>query len=782
VKETSKAMQQALQPTQDRDWLLVEQGYDPRRERSIESRFTVSNGFLGVRGSRAISRGPSWVSWMHTLRWASWPRTYVAGLFDTPNTEPAVPALVPVADWLRLRVLLNGKALLQRSGDTIYYRRTLDMRRGLMLTEWRQRNPAGIVATATTLRLVSLADRSLGLQLVRLEVELGDTEVAVDARFDEVGAGLDPVRLEQDLGVWRTEQSGKNLAIACTAALQLDGTELTPHTPTPFRWSWNWASAPGQSASFHRMIAVVRNESGEDPGRSARDALDRAKRIGWRGVLAEHDAAWAERWRLSDLRITGDCAAERALRFAIYHLNGAANPADERVSIGARALTGDAYLGHVFWDTEIYVLPFYVATWPEAARALLMYRYHTLPGARAKAVRMGWRGAMYAWESTDTGEETTPERLIGLNGDLIEVLCGTQEQHITADIAYAIWQYWEATGDDLFMVDAGAEILLETARFWAGRAGSPEADGCRHIRGVIGPDEYHEHIDDSAYTNVMARWNIRRGIEMAALLRDRWPGRWAELSKQLGLDDTELRQWSEAAETLFTGFAPASGLFEQFAGFFDLEEVDLSRYADRTVPLDVILGRERTQRSQVVKQADIVALLALLPEECDARARLTNFQYYEPRCGHGSSLSRGMHALAAARLGEMDIAIRYFQETAATDLADISDGSAGGVHIAALGGLWQAAVFGFGGLALRAEALGLDPCLPPAWRTLGFHAHWRGRLVRIKIDQDADEISVDLVTGEPMPLVIRGQRHTLQAGDAFRARYGISDVSGGRNR
>ena len=213
------------------------------------------------------------------------------------------------------------------------------MRRGLMLTEWRQRNPAGIVATATTLRLVSLADRSLGLQLVRLEVELGDTEVAVDARFDEVGAGLDPVRLEQDLGVWRTEQSGKNLAIACTAALQLDGTELTPHTPT------------GQSASFHRIIAVVRNESGEDPGRSARDALDRAKRIGWRGVLAEHDAAWAERWRLSDLRITGDCAAERALRFAIYHLNGAANPADERVSIGARALTGDAYLGHVFFDT-----------------------------------------------------------------------------------------------------------------------------------------------------------------------------------------------------------------------------------------------------------------------------------------------------------------------------------------------------------------------------------------------------------------------------------------------
>ena len=432
----------ALEPTSDPDWLLVEQGYDPLRESSVEARFAVSNGFLGVRASRAISRGPTWVSWLHTLRWASWPRTYVAGLFDTPNTEPPVPALVPVADWLRLRVQLNGRALLQRAGDTLGYRRILDMRRGVMLTEWRQRDPDGIVVKATTLRLVSLADRALGLQLVRLEVEQGHADVKVDARFDEAGAGLDPVLVEQDFGVWRTEQSGRTLAIACAASLQVSEAELPPCALSPFRWSWNWTSPPGRAATFQRLIAVARCDSAsEDPGPETRRALDGAKRIGWRGVLAEHEAAWASRWDLSDIAIEGDSDAERALRFAIYHLNSAANPADERVSIGARALTGDAYLGHVFWDTEIYVLPFYIATWPEAARALLMYRYHTLAGARAKATRMGWRGAMYAWESTDTGEETTPERLIGPNGVLIQVLCGTQEQHITADVAYAVWQY-----------------------------------------------------------------------------------------------------------------------------------------------------------------------------------------------------------------------------------------------------------------------------------------------------------------------------------------------------
>jgi trehalose/maltose hydrolase-like predicted phosphorylase len=172
----------------------------------------------------------------------------------------------------------------------------------------------------------------------------------------------------------------------------------------------------------------------------------------------------------------------------------------------------------VFWDTEIFLLPFYVLTWPEAARALLMYRFRTLDAARAKAARMGWRGALYAWESADSGAETTPEQVIGPDRRVVDVLSGRQEQHISADVAYAVWQYWQATGDEAFLLDAGAEILLETARFWSSRA-QPEADGSRHIRGVIGPDEYHEHIDDNAFTNVMARWNIRRALDVAALLR-----------------------------------------------------------------------------------------------------------------------------------------------------------------------------------------------------------------------------------------------------------------------
>jgi trehalose/maltose hydrolase-like predicted phosphorylase len=222
-----------------------------------------------------------------------------------------------------------------------------------------------------------------------------------------------------------------------------------------------------------------------------------------------------------------------------------------------------------------------------------MYRYHTLPGARAKADAMGYKGALYAWESADTGEETTPEQVVGPGGEMIDILTGRMEQHISADIAYAVWQYWRATGDDGFFINAGAEILLETARFWASRA-MPEADGKRHIRHVIGPDEYHEDVDDNAFTNVMARWNIARGLEAIEVMRARWPDGAAALCERLALGELELADWRDTVERIATGRDPATGLYEQFAGFYKLEPLDLSLYADRKMPIDVVIGRERT--------------------------------------------------------------------------------------------------------------------------------------------------------------------------------------------
>jgi trehalose/maltose hydrolase-like predicted phosphorylase len=748
-----ETMDQALRPTDDAEWVIVENGYDPLRESVLESRFAISNGFLGVRGARATTRG---------ARWIVPARTYVAGLFDTTGAPGAVSGLAPAADWLNVRILVDGRPLVQHPGDVASHVITLDLKRGALLTEWRPPHGRGLGVRLRTSRLVSLSERAIGMQLIQLKMEEGDAEITLEATFEGADIGLASIELEQDAGVWRTQHSGLELAMASAAALWVDGADRAPTTLGQFKWSWTWKSHPGQLVDFERLVAVTRSAAeSPHPAVVARKALAASHHPGWRGVLAEHEAAWAGRWRSSDVRVDGDAEAQRALRFALYHLNSAANPDDDQVSIGARALTGDDYLGHVFWDTEIYLLPFYTLTWPEAARAMLMYRFHTLDGARAKAVRLGWRGALYAWESARTGAETSPEQVIGPDRKVIDVLCGRQEQHISADVVFAVWQYWEATRDEGFLLDAGAEILFETARFWASR-GQLESDGLRHIRGVIGPDEYHEHIDDNAFTNVMARWNIRRGLEVAALLQDRWPARWEALSRGLQLDDAELDQWRDAAGTLKTGLDPKTGLYEEFAGYFDLEDIDLSAYAGRSVPMDVVLGRERTQASQVVKQADVVALLALLPDEFAGQTGAANFRYYEPRCGQGSSLSRAMHGLVAARLGDGEMAAEYFRQTAAIDLSDVHVATAGGVHIAALGGLWMMTVLGFAGLALQCEGIALNPQLPPGWDRLEFPLQWRGRHLRISIDAVNQRLEATLESGKAMKIFFDGTSIRLE--------------------
>ncbi len=752
-------MGNALQPTADPAWFIDMEGYDPLREGSVASRFAISNGLLGIRAAREI---------MWRARSVIPPRTYVAGLFDTAGARRPIPALVPAPDWLHVRILLPGGPWVNYQGDVSWHRMTLDMRRGVLLTESDQRKIPHLHLRGHTMRLVSLSERAVGLQLIQLEFGIGDLEVTLEASFRGMNLEFVPEQLDQDLGVWRTRHSGKRLAMAAASSLLIDGHDLQPTTLGPLKWSWTWKSHPGQVVCFERIVAVARSDTlAVDPGRGARDKLSDARRLGWRGVVAEHEVAWSNRWKCSDVEVDGDAAAQQALRFAIYHLNSAANPADERVSIGARALTGGDYRGHVFWDTEIYLLPFYVLTWPEAARALLMYRFHTIEGARAKAAGMGWRGALYAWESADTGAETTPEQVIAPDRQVVDVLCGRQEQHISADVAYAVWQYWQATRDEEFLLDAGAEILLETGRFWSSRA-QKEADGYCHIRGVIGPDEYHEHIDDSAFTNVMARWNIRRALDVATLLRDRWPERWARLASRLGVDDTEMKQWLDVAETMATGRHSDTGLFEQFAGYFALEDIDLTQYAGRSVPMDVVLGRERIARSQVIKQADVVALLGLLPEEFIGETGAENFRFYEARCSHGSSLSRAMHGLVAARLGYSEMALDHFRQAAAIDLSDSHVAIDGGVHIAALGGTWLTAVFGFAGLSLQDNCVRIDPQLPAEWQSLSFGIQWRGRSLKIRIDQTRQRVEATLETGEPMTLAVSSKLYELRRDQALR--------------
>jgi len=518
---------------------------------------------------------------------------------------------------------------------------------------------------------------------------------------------------------------------------------------------WHWEAAIGRTYRLDRLVSLYTSRDVPQPATAAAAHLGEAWRKGIAAVVADHVRAWQERWQDAEVEVEGDPEVQRALRFAVYHLISAANPDDEHVSVGARGLTGEAYKGHVFWDTDIFMLPFYIYTHPPTARALVMYRYHTLPAAREKARAFGYRGALFAWESADTGAEITPPFALAADGTVLRILTGEQEHHISADVAYGVWHYWQATGDDAFFLGAGAEIVFETARFWASR-GHFGLDGLHHITHVIGPDEYHEGIDDDAYTNVMAQWNLERAVEAAGLLEARWPQRRRELFEQLGLTPAEVAQWRDTAAKMYTGYQSATHLFEQCQGYFGLEDIGLAAFEPRTVPMDVILGRERTQRSQVVKQADVVMLLYLLWDRLTPEVREANFRYYEPRTAHGSSLSPAIHAAVAARLGQGHLAGRYVRQAAQIDLANSMGNAAGGVHMAALGGLWQAAVMGCGGLSLRADGLSFAPYLLSPWRHLSFPVQWRGRKVAVTLSGPAPAIRIVVHGTAPMVVAVAG--------------------------
>ena len=740
----------------DPAWRLDAVGDDALRESSRQSRFALSNGFLGVRGDCNPSQ-------QDPLGTAS--RTLVAGLFDTGDGSDAVPTLIPAPDWLQVRLTLGDRGLARMHADTGSIH-SLDMKRGLVLSGCRLANDEGAVQVRA-LRLVSARRRALGLQALRIVVETGECEIGVEALAGSPDPALRPEQRDAGLCLWRTHRSRKQLAMAEALSLSVDGVPQPPDAGSA-PGLWTVRAGQGQVVEFVRLVAFgVGDRDDPSPGPAAIAELDAARAFGWTGLVAEHAEAWTERWRASDIRIDGDPEADRALRFAAFHLNGAADPTDDRVSIAARGLTGADYGGHVFWDTEIFLLPFYCLTWPTAARALLMYRFHTLDGARAKAARLGWRGALYAWESAETGAEVTPDHAVGPDRRVVEILSGVQEQHISADLAYAVWRYWTVTGDGTFMRDAGVEILLETARFWVSR-GMLEGDGRRHIRGVIGPDEYHEGVDDNAFTNVMARWNIGRGRDAAALMRERWPQHWAGLSARLGIGEGEIEGWDGVAATIETGLDERTGLYEQFEGYRDLEAIDLEAYAGRSVPMDVVLGRERARRSQVVKQADVIALLALLPEVFPVGADAANFDHYAPRCSHGSSLSTAVHGLASARLGRPDEALAYFRRTAAIDLGDTTAAIAGGVHMAALGGLWMLVVLGFLGLSLREDGIDLKPELPQRWTRMRTPLQWRGRRLVIAVDRVGRILSISLEAGESMAVFAYGAGYRLAPGRPLR--------------
>jgi trehalose/maltose hydrolase-like predicted phosphorylase len=665
-------------PPPDSPWTVVVEGVDDALEPIRDARLTLVGGATGTLGSPLASYPPA-------VR-----GVYVAGVYTGDGAESTLARL---PDWAALDERLDERAPV---------RRVLDMRAGLL--------HHALATERGRVRAVSFASRARpGIGALRA---LGSGLVSAPDAGSGAGAGLSG----SDVARFYVPGGGRGASVAVADTV----------------------SGRGESRCLDRVAAVKSGSRRSPSAAGVRALLETAQGLGWDRLLAEHRAAWDSRWADADIVVEGDPDMQRAIRYALYQLMAHEVERGES-AIGARGVTGPKYRGHVFWDTDVYVLPFFAAVRPRAARSVLEYRVRRLDAARSAARAAGFAGARFPWESAADGRDVTPASVPRPDGPPIEVLTGPYELHIVADVAWAAATYVDWSGDAAFAAGPGADLMFETARFWASRV-ERAADGSAHISRITGPDEYHNFVVDNAYTNVMARWNLRRA---AAWKGDNGPGRTAVP------DGSERAAWLDLADRLVDGFDVASGLYEQFRGYFDLEPVKIAELAQRPLSGEVYLGRDRVAGTQCVKQPDTLLLYQLVPAELRPETLGPNLDFYDARTSHGSTLSPGVHAALLAQAGRTEEALDALRMIAFVDLDDASRGTAEGLHMAALGSLWQAMAFGFAGLRLEGDGLAVDPHLPAGWRALEVPVRLRGRRVRVRVEPDRLEVRAD------RPVVVR---------------------------
>jgi kojibiose phosphorylase len=504
------------------------------------------------------------------------------------------------------------------------------------------------------------------------------------------------------------------------------------------------AAGAGEEVVVDKCVAVYtsRDVAAAEVLPSALRAVAAAP--GWEEALTLNVSAWTAEWGRTDVEIVGDDEAQISVRFNLFQMLIAAPRDDDRVNIGAKTLSGFGYRGHAFWDTEIFMLPLFTYTAPHIARNLLGYRYRNLPAARAKAAANGCEGAQFPWESAATGEEVTPTWVphFSERGRLVRIWTGDIEIHISADIAYAAHQFWRATGDDAWYAAQGAELILQTACYWGARAEwHPEVDRYE-LNDVIGPDEYHDHVDNNAYTNRMAQWNLQTALEALPWLESHAPERAAALTRSLDLSARRLAHWRDVIEKIYLPTTP-EGVIEQFEGYFQRTAVDLAGMEPRTKSVQELLGIEGANATQVLKQPDVLMLQYLLREHYSDDSVRRNYAYYTPRTDHtyGSSLGPAIQAIMACEVGEPEEAYTHFIRAARADLRDVRGNAGDGIHGASAAGTWQTVVFGFGGLRFDANGWHTRPRLPRHWRKLSFRFNYHGQPVLVELTHEHASVS-----------------------------------------
>ncbi|MEV7083519.1 glycosyl hydrolase family 65 protein [Streptomyces sp. NPDC093516] len=782
----------------DRIWQY--EGYLPAEERLRESLCTLGNGRFATRGALPECVADD----------VHYPGTYAAGCYNRLVSEVAGRRvenedLVNLPNWLPLRFRLPGGRWLSPDTATVLdHRMTLHLDEGLLERRTRYALGAGRVLAVRQRRLVHMADPHLAALRTEFTAEgltgALEVEAALDGTVTNAGVpryrdldGRHLTRAQTGTAgpdtVWlrcRTRTSGIRVGMAA----RLTATEPVTAPPEPARavQRLTLPLAPGRTVTVDKTVALHTSHDPaiSDPLQAAVERVGAAEEFG--RLLASHRTTWAQLWRRAGLDVPGEPG--RILRLHLFHVLQTLSPHTAELDVGvpARGLHGEAYRGHVFWD-ELFVLPYLNLHFPEVSRALLHYRHRRLERACAAARAVGRRGALYPWQSGSDGREETQQlHLNPRSGRWLPDHTHLQH-HVGSAIAYNVWQYCEAGGDAEFLHTKGAEMLLQIARFWADSATWDAALGRHRIRGVVGPDEYHEAypgaerpgLDDNAYTNVTAAWVLTRALDVLRTLPE--PRR-RELVERIALDAGEPERWEDVSRTLHVPFH--DGVISQFEGYGDLAELDWDDYRKRYGDirrLDRILEAEGDSANhyKASKQADVLMLGHLFsPAELQGLFRRLGYRleeetwrrtvdHYLARTSHGSTLSGLVHGWVLARCRRAE-AWTFCQEALRGDIADLQGGTTGeGIHLGAMAGTLDLVQRGLTGLETRAGALWLDPVPLPELSSYGFSLAYQGHWgIRLRLTSGQLEISVPPSDLPPIDIELPDRAIGVQAGETAR--------------
>lgn len=746
---------------------LVEIGVDPRTVDRSETLFALSNGFIGVRGT--VDEGePSYrpatlVNGFHE----KWPILYP----ETAHGFATVgQTIVSAPDGTRVQLVLDGTPVATDEAMTESVLRELVFAEGELRRRAVFRSSGGARVQMTSTRFVSFAARHLMCISVEVTALDGTAEIMLETdlvvphiEFDDDG---DPRRARHlDDALLRLEDhvDGDRLVVVHHAPMsKLNAVSGAHHVVggdgvLSARFDGRSYVVRGRLVAGQSMVLTkfLAYDYGAD-GTIARpldvvsSTLDDAVAAGYAAVESEHRERAQQLWERADVYFEGDDTALQASRLMVYQLVQLGAQVD-RAGIPAKGLSGTGYDGHYFWDTEIFVAPFLMFTNPDAARRILSFRHDLLPSARFRAGEMDESGALFAWR-TISGEEASGY-----------YPAGTAQYHIDADIAFAVQQYVDVTGDEQFLVDQGAEILIETARMWMAMGYfNPRRGGAFCIDEVTGPDEYTTCVDNNAYTNLMARRNLRNAARAVERVGELDPRRYDELVRRLAVKEGEPDRWRSAADAMYVPYDKEEGVHMQDDSFLDLEPWDLADTPISRFPLLRNYHPLKIYRRQVLKQVDLVLATYLLHDEFTDDEKKKVFDYYDPMTTGDSTLSAPVQSIMANDAGYREVAAEYFREGAFVDIVDIAANLRDGFHIASAGGTWQALVNGFAGLRMHGPAPHFAPLLPPKWECLRFGICVRGSELHVQVTPTTTTYRV--VDGPPLTVVHRDRTLDLEPG------------------